>query len=162
MAAFFSWQLETDGQTHEIRSGAELETWLKAAEAKPIADLFLDHVRMRRRPGWEKFLYRILGLTLPENESLGSLGVSLAPTHALAIYTKSDDHEGEIAVFPGAGQPCEKVAQFSTAAGEKVTEPVADCVPREIALAALREFYRTGKRPEGVTWKRPSGRERGR
>ncbi|MCX6956284.1 MAG: Imm1 family immunity protein [Verrucomicrobia bacterium] len=156
------WHIEAEGQTHEVRDAAQLETWLQAAAAKPIADLFLERVRLRRRPGWEKFIYRILGLTLPENESKGSLGVSLAPAHAMAVFTQSDDHDGEIAVMPGAVSPSQKVAEFTTGAGEKFTEPAANSIPRDLALAALREFYRTGNRPECVAWKKVSERKRGR
>jgi len=154
------WHIETEGQTHEVHDAAQLETWLQAAAAKPIADLFLERVRSRRRPGWEKFIYRILGLTLPENESEGSLGVSLAPAHAMAVFTQSDDHDGEIAVMPGAVSPSQKVAEFTTGSGEKFSEPVANSIPREVAFAALREFYRTGKRPGCVTWKKVSGSKR--
>lgn len=152
------WHIETEGKKHEVRDAAHLDSFLQAAEAQPVTDIFLEQIQPHPNPGWKKVVQRVLGRSPHDHESLGSLSVSFAPTHALALFTQSDHHEGEIAILPPSDGQAAATSKKSSV--EQSAEPAAKSIPREAAFAALREFYRTGKRPGGVTWIKVSGRGR--
>ena len=91
-------------------------------------------------------------MPLAEHEPHGTLQLSLTPGRAMVVFMKDDDDDGVVATA-GDGNGHEMI-EFVTPRGERFSEPARCCVSREVAFAALREFYQTAKRPKHVEWVR--------
>ncbi|MBI5387898.1 MAG: hypothetical protein HZA90_24820 [Verrucomicrobia bacterium] len=146
------WQLEINDRSQLVSDFAHLDALLRTKEAQSAVSLSLERVQQHHRPRWERLLYRVLGVPLAEHEAHGTLVLSLTPDRAMAVFMKDDDDVGVVATAGGANG--HDLVEFVTSRGERFSEPARCCITREMAFAALREFYQTTKRPKSIEWMR--------
>ena len=146
------WELEIDNRRQEVRDAQHLESLLRSDEVHSAVSVVLERVEPRQPSRFERLVYRLLGLQVPEHTPRGTLHLSLASDRAMAVFTKSDDEDGAIATVSGDRLPGIPTIQFVTPRGEPFSEPAECCIRRDTALNLLRAFYETGRRPRGPKW----------
>jgi hypothetical protein len=146
------WQLEIDDERSEFGGAADLEDLLTSPKVQAAVSVVLQRVLVRPPARWEKVIYPLLGLVVPQDEPRGTIQIFLSGDYAQMVFLKDDADDGFVAL------PSRTVAagevEFATVASEKFREPADQCIPRRDAFAALLEFFKSGKRPSGVKWAR--------
>ncbi len=147
-----NWILEIDEKRFALEDSRELEQLLNSDAGQSAVSITLKRVHARPPAKWEKIIYPLLGLVIPQDEPRGTIEISVSGSRALMVYLKDDSDDGSIGV--GGEEAASGEVEFTTTAGEKFYEPAQECIARADAIAALLEFYSTSKRPRAITWKR--------
>jgi hypothetical protein len=146
------WRLEIDDERSEFGGAADLEDLLTSPKVRSAVSVVLKRVLVKPPVRWEKVVYPLLGLVVPQDEPRGTIQIFLSGDYAQMVFLKDDADIGFVALPSGkiaAGE-----VEFSTVTGEKFCEPADQCIPRSDAFAAILEFFKSGKRPSGLKWTR--------
>lgn len=147
-----NWSLELDEKSVALTDALELEQLLDSDAAQSAVSTTLKRIHARPPAKWERIIYPLLGLVVPQDEPRGTIELYLAGSRALIVCMKDDPGDGFIGL--GREETAPGDVEFTPIAGEKFYEPARECIARVDAIAALLEFYSAGKRPRVITWKR--------
>ena len=147
-----SWIAKVDGREITVRDQRDFESLMGSEAVRSSSNLTLERVRSVPRPKWERILYRILGLVLPDHESRGAIEIAFSSERASVVFIRDDDDCGAVAVDPERSET--ESIEFRTEAGEKYREVARETVGRANAQACLAEFFKSGRRPKSLRWQR--------
>jgi hypothetical protein len=145
------WYVDINWKRSDLNSEAELDEIIKQSEGFPRLCLDLEKVRFQKRSKFEKVLYTLLGLSIEENVPTGSIQACFSGKFAHVVFIKNDDDNGAIATTEKEQIECSAI-EFTLPSGEKYSEPYTMCISRPEALEAIREFYKSKKRPSAFIW----------
>ncbi len=144
------WQLQIDNMFHPIEDAAHLNRLLLSEPVEKANELLLERVQDFTPPRFERIIYRMLRLPVPEYVSHGSLSLSFASDRAFVEFLRNEDDTGVTAFDPE--ETADERLQFRTANNEPFFEPKRHTIPRTHALALLNDFYLTSQRPSSAKW----------
>lgn len=145
------WYVNINWKRSELNNEAELDEIIKQAEALPWFCLDLEKGRFQKRSKFEKVLYSLLGLSIEGNVPTGYIQACFSGEFAHVVFIKNDDDNGSIATTEKE-QIESPAIEFTLPSGEKYSEPYTMCISRPEALEAIREFYKSKKRPTAFKW----------
>jgi hypothetical protein len=144
-------RLEIDEKEVPVESRRDLEELLASDHAQCVRAVVLVTVVERRSSRFERALYKVLGLRLPQVEEQGTIQVLVADNLAHMSFRESEHDRGVVAVTWDYADSSAQI-QFLTGHGEPFVVRRERCVPLASAWRAVLEFYDTGRRPTSVAW----------
>lgn len=137
-----------DGVPKPISSIDELQYTVRSALESGVTALSLVCQKGAPPKKWEKIVYPLLGLKVPED--ISSLSVHPSGADGSVSY-----EEEEIEWVPeGADKNRRDKVEFKTAAGETFIESGSELVPTSVAILMMEEFFSKRKKPSLVRWRR--------
>ena len=97
---------------------------------------------------WQRILYRVLGVRLPEDE----LCLSICSDREL-IFATFEQADSEWVVATGLPRSGVK-ASLRTHHGEHWQVDTNECIPKTMAEQLIREFFTMKRKPTSVNWRR--------
>ena len=143
-----SFFITIDLQRSSVVSKAHLEQIVFEALSKTdLRQISLEIVHPKEVRLWEKILYPLLGLTIPEDTTclLGTFGSGV-----VCVSFESGDG------FWEADYPMRKTRniQMTLPTGEIFIPRSTACIPREDFIPAALEFYGSREMPSSIRWRR--------
>ncbi len=143
------WYLALPSPERELRDADEADR-VAHAEVQRGARCMSVELRKGDAPRlWERVLYPALGLRVPET----ALALSTYRSGDWILVT-FEEEESEWVAQPIDRGPVDEPGRFFTGAGEPFEHPLKECMDVDHALALVREFIRTGRRPQSIKWRK--------